>query len=70
MENFFKQFFRLRKLRRTSAERKRRIANLVSNSNCIGTTAHLFNSEWSRAVTGDLITQKKPVGKRTFRLKN
>ena len=70
MENFFKQLFRLRKLRRAAVERKRRIANLVANSNCIGTTAHLFNTKRPRAVTGDLITQKKPVGKRTFRLKN
>ena len=63
MDEFFKKMFRLRQGHRAAVERKRRIANLVSNSNCIGTTAHLFNSEWSRAVTGDLMQckAKKPV---------
>ena len=66
MENFFKQFFRLRKLRRTAVDRKRRIANLVINSNCIGTTAHLFNTKRPRAVTGDLIANKKSPRQRTY----
>lgn len=69
MDEFFKKMFRLRQGHRAAVERKRRIANLVSNSNCIGNTAHLFNCNRPRAVTGDLITQKKSVGKRTFRIK-
>lgn len=59
MDTFFKQIFRLRQGHQAAAERKRRIANLVASSNCIGTTAHLFNRNRSRAVARDLMTNKK-----------
>lgn len=62
MDTIFKQIFRFRELRRAAAERKRRINNLVANSNCIGTTANLFRDEWARAIARDV---KKARRKRT-----
>lgn len=63
MDTFFEQILRFWKLRRTAVERKRRISNLVANSNCIGTTANLFRNKWSRTAAGDLMQckAKKPV---------
>lgn len=65
MDTVFKRLLRLWKLRRNQKRRKKRISNLIANSNCIGTTAMLF-SQQPRAVTGDLKAEKKPVGKRAL----
>lgn len=65
MDQLFKRMLRFRELRRAAAERKRRISNLVANSNCIGTTANLFRDEWARAIARNLKTNKKVRGQRT-----
>lgn len=65
MDQLFKRMLRFRELRRAAAERKRRISNLVANSNCIGTTAHLFRDDWARTIARNLKINKKVRGKRT-----
>lgn len=67
MDRLVKQIFRFWQQRRATFERKRRISNLVANSNCIGTTANLFNDDRPRAITGDLMAEKKPDCNRTIK---
>lgn len=65
MDGSFKRLLRFRELRRIRKRRQKRISNLVANSNCIGTTAHLFGNKWSRATAWDLKAEKKPDCSRT-----
>lgn len=59
MDRFIKHILRFWKSRREAADRKRRISNLVNNSNCFGTTSILFRSNGTRAAARDLIEHKK-----------
>lgn len=66
MDTCIKRLLRLWEQRRNKKRRQKRIANIVTNSNCIGTTARLFDSEWPRAVTRDLMANKKARGNGLF----
>lgn len=63
MDGPVKRLLRLWEKRRNKKRGQKRISNLIANSNCIGTTAKLFSRK-PRAVTGNVKTEKKPVGKR------
>lgn len=67
MDTCIKRLLRLWEQRRNKKRRQKRIANIVTNSNCIGTTAYLFNRNRPRAVARDLMTNKKSPRQRTFK---
>ena len=67
MGKFFNKVFRFNRHRQEAIEQQRRINNLVANSNCIGTTARLFNSNWTRAAARNLIAHKKNDCNRTIK---
>lgn len=60
MDTCIKRLLRFWEQRRNRKRCQKRIANIVTNSNCTGTTANLFNDDRPRAITGDLMAEKKP----------